>query len=42
MAFGALVIALCQFVRALLEYLDRQTQQAQGMTNPNPDPDPKS
>ena len=40
MAFGALVIALCQFMRALLEYLDRQTQQAQGMSNPNPNPNP--
>jgi hypothetical protein len=31
MAFGALVIALCQLVRVMLEHLDRQTRQAQGI-----------
>ena len=31
MAFGALVIALCQLVRVMLKHLDRQTRQAQGI-----------
>ena len=29
MALGSFVIAVCQLLRALLEYLDRQTRQAQ-------------